>query len=252
MSLLTLDNLLNYAPGLPPEAAIETAIYMAESLAYGPNGSGYDLGLTDRVEIKRLSMANEVIPTYSISNLTTVAVDYRSVRIDNEWHPIEPSSLEVTARRIRVKSSSQVLRPSGDFGRRGAYRDRPLYGSAENELRISYTSGIDFAVETPEVHRLRSALGGIVMAQYAASKGMGQLTDDGCCDDGGTGTAPGQKVLKKSVLGGRAVLEYSNPDSAAVTAANLLRIGSSSGAVNGAIADCLAVFRQYQVRSIVG
>lgn len=245
MPLLTLNNLLDYAPGLPPEAAIETAIYMAESLAYGPNGSGYDLGLTDRVEVKRLSVANEVIPTWPIANLTTVTVEHRSARIDNEWHPIDASSLEITDRRIRVRTFAGIPHSSRDFGRRRFYSDRPLYGATDNELRISYQSGLDFAVVTPEIHRLRSALGGIVMAQYAAARGIGQLTAD--CD-----AATGQKVVEKSVLNGRAAIKYSDPDKAAMTSAQLLQIGSSSGAVNGAIADCLAVFRQYQVRPIVG
>lgn len=247
MPLLTLNNLLDYAPGLPPEAAIETAIYMAESLAYGPNGSGYDLTLTDRVEIKPLSIANEVIPTWTIANLATVVAEYRSARIDNDWRTISATSLEVTARRVRIKWQNGMVHQSRDFGRRRFYPDRPLSGPAENEIRISYQSGIDFTVETPEVHRLRSALGGIVMAQYAAARGMGQLTAAEGCD-----ADTGQKVIEKSVLNGRASIKYSAPEKAAAVSAQLLQIGSSSGTINGAIEDCLAVFRQYRPRAIVG
>jgi hypothetical protein len=49
-----------------------------------------------------------------------------------------------------------------------------------------------------------------------------------------------------------ASVKYSDPDKAAATSAQLLQIGSSNGSINGTIEDCLAVFRQYQVRSIVG
>lgn len=243
MPLLTTANLLNYAPTLPPTAVTDTMIYMAESLAYGPNGSGYDLGLTDRVEIKPLSISNEVIPTYAIADLLTVTAEHRSARIDNEWSAIDSASLEVSKRRIRVRWQS-IPHSSRDFGRRRFYADRPLYGATDNELRISYKSGIDFDVETPEVHRLRAALGGIVTAQYVAAKGAAELASDAA--------ASGQTILEKSVLNGRAVIKYAAPEKSAAASIQRLQVGSSSGAINGAIDDCLAVFRQYQVRPIVG
>jgi hypothetical protein len=220
---------------------------MAESLAYGPNGSGYDLGLTDRVEVKRLSLANEVIPTWPIVDLNTVVAEYRSARIDNEWQAIESASLEISPNRVRVKDFAGIQHPSRDFGRRRFWQNRPLYGQADNELRLTYQSGIDFTSNTPEVQRLRAALGGIVTAQYAAARGISQLTEDNC-----NNTTSGQKLIEKSALNGMASVKYSDPDKAAATSAQLLQIGSSNGSINGTIEDCLAVFRQYQVRPIVG
>lgn len=249
MPLLTTANLLTYAPNLPPASATDAVINAAEMLAYGPNGSGYDLELTTRVETKYLSMANEVIPTWRIANLTTVIVDARSARIDNEWHRLEADSVEITATRVRVKSDlfGSLFHGSRDFGRRRFYVDRPLAGHAYSELRINYQSGIDFSVDTPEVRRLRSALAGIVMAQYAAAKGLSQLTTSSTAP-----AASGQKIVSKSVLAGRAAIEYSNPKTAAETSTRMMQVGSSSGSINGAIDDCLAVFRQYQPRPIVG
>lgn len=253
MPLLTPDNILDYAPGLPPEAVSNAVIYMAESLAYGPSGSGYDLSLTDRVEIKPLSISYEVIPTYAIADLLTVTAQHRSARIDNEWYAIESTALEISKRRIRVRWQNIMPHATRNFGRRRFYNDRPLYGETDNQLRISYKSGVDFAVETPEVHRLRAALGGIIMAQYVAAKGAAQLAGDDCGCDGADGSgSSGQTISEKSVLNGRAVIKYASPEKEAAVSVQRLQVGSSSGSINGTIDDCLAVFRQYQVRPIVG
>lgn len=237
------------APGI---TLTDAMILRAESLAYGPQGSGYDLELTSRVEVKQLNRFLEVYPSFPIANLTTATVAIRSPELDNEWTDLGADTLEITKRKVRLKAiDGQFYGRQYDFGRRRFGRDRPMWQNLD-EVRITYTSGIDFtATPTQELKRLQAALGQIITAQHAAAQAMNQLIQlTSTTSTGGTGA--GQQLVEKSVLQGRAAVKYSDPDKAANTATTTVRSGSSSGGENGAIADALSVFRQYRMRDTIG
>lgn len=225
-------------------------ILRAELLAYGPNGSGYDLDLTQRTEIKPLNQQLEVYPTFSIANLSTVTVAIRSPQFDNDWLALEPDTLEISRQRIRLRSiDGNFYSRHTDFGRQRFGQRRPFDRSV-NELRFEYTSGIDFTANTEEVKRLKAAMGQIIIAQNIASQAAEQLTQL-TSTTSTTGTA-GQRVTQKSVLQGRATIQYSDPAKSTDAAAASIKAGSSAGTANGMISDALALFRRYRMRSSIG
>lgn len=233
------------APGI---TLTDGMILRAEALAYGPQGSGYDLELTPQIELKQLNRFLEVYPSFPIANLATATVAVRSPEIDNEWTDLTADTLEITKYKIRLKAiDGQFFARQYDFGRRQFGRDRPLWQNLD-ELRISYTSGLDFAANTQEIKRLQAALGQIITAQHAATQAMNQLIQLTST----TGTGAGQQLVEKSVLQGRATVKYSDPGKAANTATTTIKSGSSSGGENGAIADALLLFQRYRMRDTIG
>jgi hypothetical protein len=246
MPILTVPDLATYAPGIPAADRTPVMIVLAESLAFGPNGSGRRLDRQEITEVRRLASTWEVVPSHPIVSSLPVKVEWRESKVDNTWYDVAAASVEVSKNRVRVDSRAPIVSAqSGHYGRRPGYMQsrRPKFGNAFPELRLTYTTGIDFTVSTDESEMIKAALGGIMTLQYAASRGLNQMTTS--VNAIASGSSVGRVLLEKSV-DGEASLRYDSPNNAAQGSRSLLAEGSASGQAGGLMADYLSIFKAYK------
>jgi hypothetical protein len=221
-------------------------IVLAESLAFGPNGSGRRLDRREVTEVRKMASTWEVVPNHPIVTTLPVKVEWREAKVDNNWFDVAAAFVEVSIDRIRVNSRAPIASTQlGHYGRYPGYMHtrRPKYGNAFPELRLTYTTGIDFTVSTDESEMIKAALGGIMTLQYAASRGISQMTAS--VNAIASGSSAGRVLLEKSV-DGEASLRYDSPNNAAQGSRSLVAEGSSNGQAGGMMADYLAIFKAYK------
>ena len=251
MAILTPAELTDYAPSVTfsTNALAEAAINRAESIAYGPTGSGYSLESHIQAEVCSLPNSYEVTPMYFINTAEDVTVEWRLKRIENRWGELDAEYYEISRSRVRIDTGSPIdLYYRSDFGRR-AYSGavyRPLYGHASPELRLTYTTGFDFATDTTdEVKRLKAALGGIIEMQYAASQAVAQMGALAGTAAGSSSSGSGLIVEEKEVQG-EARVRYGNAGDLADSSYKTINSAGPSGEPGGLITSYLSVFAQYR------
>ena len=245
MTILTTADLATYAPAIPAADRAQVMIVLAEALAFGPNGSGRRLDRHVVKEVRRLSTSSQVIPNHPIDLTQAITVEWRDPQINNNWITIEPAWLVIEDNRITVKSQAPIVTqvlsvygrwPGHDTRRRPNARTKP-------ELRLEYSTGIDFTATSDESEMIKAALGGIMTLQYAAARGLNQITTS--VNAIAAGSNAGRVLLEKSV-DGEASLRYDSPNNAAQASRSLLGLGSANGEAGGQMADLLAIFKAYR------
>ena len=245
MTILTTADLATYAPAIPAADRTPIMIVLAEALAFGPNGSNRRLERHTEKEVRRLSTSSQVIPNHPIDLTQPITVEWRDPQIDNNWIEIDPQWLVIEDNRVTLKTQAPIVtqvfgvygrNPGRDTRRRPNSRTKP-------ELRLSYSTGIDFSVASEEAEIIKSALGGIATLQYAAARGLNQIITS--VNAISAGSNAGRVLLEKSV-DGEASLRYDSPNNAAQASRSLLGLGSANGEAGGQMADLLAIFKAYR------
>jgi len=183
MSWLSPEECLEYAPNMTLSgAALQTAIDISQMIVEGVNGADRPLSATSFTKVIKIPQDNRILlpitpllddpapvvrlrgsdlaprfGSYSSQEWEVLSNDNYIVDYDNN----EIALLGLNRLFYRTNSSANV----GKFRRQQRQPTAPL---GQRQVKITYSSGVDFTADTPEANRLKMALASIVALRTSA------------------------------------------------------------------------------------
>lgn len=172
MAIFTSADLTTYAPTLSlTEPALSAAIAQAQFLIESPVGANRILEIQQHVEVAKMKTDGVV----RIKMTPLVSVEEISCKVNSEWVAIASTDYQVDLDLGEISVESQALINLSGIDPWGisSRRSRPTKPSRDWDVRVKYTAGFDFTVDTTEVVNMKAAIAGIIqMRQSKAAEGI--------------------------------------------------------------------------------
>lgn len=169
------------------DAALASAIAIAQGIAEGPQGANRPLDLSQVTEVLNIPSSNIILPSrlpISEDGPTTLQVRGRAVgsasfgrfdrNVTTEWITIPADGFEIDYELGEIRITQLALSNSSSYpGSIYSRSHRPLSRVDNLQARITYTAGFDFSDDSnPVVVLLKRMLAAIVLYRDAASAAL--------------------------------------------------------------------------------
>lgn len=258
-----------YAPSVTlTGAALSSALYYAEAIATGPQGSNRRLDLSERVEVLRQNNSFtghlchwpiKIGISYPITIEVRQFAQARDFGVE-PWTAIAPESYTVEDNGAYTIDAEKIGVLFQGFGRSN-YRTthRPHARNSRFEARIKYWAGFDFvtpinldtvSAEERDVAektlQIKAALGGI-LELYAQSKGAIASLAAVSNGAGNTG-AVAPEIVSKMDVKDEVSVEYEGGSDLSKRVDGLSKVGISSALNNNQMDAYLFIFQDFKAR----